>query len=131
MIGDAVNLAARLESLNKTLGTDILVSDEVRLRIGDEFLTRLVGRLKVKGRREVTLVHELLGPVPPDGEPEWIAIYHSALAALVGNEPEKARELFLATEARKGGRDGPCRFFLKRLDAGELIRDGVVEMTEK
>ena len=87
MIGDAVNLAARLESLNKTLGTDILVSDEVRLRIGDEFLTRLVGRLKVKGRREVTLVHELLGPLQPGGEPQWIAIYHSALAALVENEP--------------------------------------------
>lgn len=131
MIGDAVNLSARLEGLNKTLGTDILVSDEVRQRIGDEFLTRLVGRLKVKGRREVTLVHELLGPLPPGGEPEWIAIYHSALAALVDNDPAKARDLFLATEACKGGRDGPCRFFLKRLDAGEPIRDGVVEMTEK
>lgn len=131
MIGDAVNLSARLEGLNKTLGTDILVSDEVRQRIGEEFLTRLVGRLKVKGRREVTLVHELLGPLPPGGEPEWIAIYHSALAALVDNEPAKARDLFLATEASKGGRDGPCRFFLKRLDAGEAIRDGVVEMTEK
>lgn len=131
MIGDAVNLSARLEGLNKTLGTDILVSDEVRQRIGDEFLTRLVGRLKVKGRREVTLVHELLGPLPPGGEPEWIAIYHSALAALVDNDPAKARDLFLATESSKGGRDGPCRFFLKRLDAGEAIRDGVVEMTEK
>jgi adenylate cyclase len=131
MIGDAVNLSARLEGLNKTLGTDILVSDEVRQRIGEEFLTRLVGRLKVKGRREVTLVHELLGPLPPGEEPEWIGIYHSALAALVDNDPAKARDLFLATEASKGGRDGPCRFFLKRLDAGELIRDGVVEMTEK
>ena len=67
----------------------------------------------------------------PGGEPEWIAIYHSALAALVENDPAKARELFLATEASKGGRDGPCLFFLKRLDAGEPIRDGVVEMTEK
>lgn len=131
MIGDAVNLAARLESLNKTLGTDILVSDEVSQRIGEEFRTRLVGRLKVKGRREVTLVHELLGPLLPGGEPEWIALYHSALAALVENDPAKARDLFLATEVSKGGRDGPSRFFLKRLDAGELIRDGIVEMTEK
>lgn len=131
MIGDAVNLAARLESLNKTLGTGILVSDEVRLRIGDEFLTRMVGRLKVKGRREVTVVHELLGPLPPDGEPEWVVRYHSAQAALAGNDPARARELFNAAEEAKGERDGPSRFFLKRLDAGESIRDGIVEMTEK
>lgn len=131
MIGDAVNLAARLEGLNKTLGTGILVSDEVRLRIGDEFLTRMVGRLKVKGRREVTTVHELLGPLPAGGEPEWIVLYHSAQAALVGNDPATARELFHATEKAKGETDGPSRFFLKRLDAGETILDGIVEMTEK
>ena len=131
MIGDAVNLAARLESLNKTLGTDILVSDQVRQRIGDEFRTRLVGRLKVKGRREVTLVHELLGPLLPGSEPEWISLYHSALDALVANEPDQARALLLAVEVSKGERDGPTRFFLARLDARDVIRDGVVEMTEK
>ena len=81
LIGDAVNLSARLESLNKTLGTNILISDEVQQRLGGEFRTRLVGRFKVKGRREVTVIHELLGPVVRPGEPEWISFYHQALEA--------------------------------------------------
>jgi adenylate cyclase len=130
MIGDAVNLAARLESLNKTLGTSILMSDEVRRRIGDEFLTRKVGRFRVKGRREVTTIHELLGPAV-NGTPEWIGIYHEALAALAADQPKQACELFMRTSASRGGTDGPSAFFMRRLDAGDLISGGVVEMTEK
>jgi adenylate cyclase len=130
MIGDAVNLAARLESLNKTLGTSILMSDEVRRRIGDEFLTRKVGRFRVKGRREVTTIHELLGPAV-NGTPEWIGIYHEALAALAADQPKQACELFMRTSASRGGIDGPSAFFMRRLDAGDLISGGVVEMTEK
>ncbi len=131
MIGDAVNLAARLESLNKMLGTDILISNEVSERISSEFRTRLVGRFKVKGRREVTLIHELLGPVLQDGEPEWITIYHEALAALQANDPEQARGRFKAAEASRGQRDGPSNFFLHRIDTGDRVKDGIIEMTEK
>lgn len=131
LIGDAVNLAARLESLNKTLGTNILISDEVRQRTGDEFRTRLVGRFKVKGRREITVIHELLGPAVQREEPEWISLYHQALEALVANDHGKASGLFRAAETSRGQPDGPSRFFLSRLDAGEGGRDGVVEMTEK
>jgi adenylate cyclase len=131
LIGDAVNLAARLESLNKTLGTNILISDEVRQKIGDEFRTRLVGRFKVKGRREVTVIHELLGPALQRDEPEWISLYHQALEAYSANDPKKARALFDATETIRGQPDGPSRFFLQRLNIGEPARNGVVEMTEK
>ena len=76
-------------------------------------------------------MHELLGPLLPGSEPEWISLYHSALDALVANEPDQARALLLAVEVSKGERDGPTRFFLARLDARDVIRDGVVEMTEK
>lgn len=130
MIGDAVNLAARLESLNKTLGTSILMSDEVQRRLGDAFVTRKVGHFRVKGRREITIIHELLGPAV-NGTPEWIGIYHAALAALAANQPQLACELFIKTSASKGEKDGPSAFFMKRLDAGELISGEVVEMTEK
>lgn len=130
MIGDAVNLAARLESLNKTLGTSILMSDEVQRRLGDEFVTRKVGHFRVKGRREVTIIHELLGPVV-NGTPEWIGIYHEALAALAADNSQQACELFMKTSAAKGEKDGPSAFFMKRLDAGEHISGGIIEMTEK
>jgi adenylate cyclase len=130
MIGDAVNLAARLESLNKTLGTSILMSDDLRRRIGDEFITRKVGHFRVKGRREITIIHELLGPAV-NGTPEWIIIYHQALAALAADQREQACELFMKTSASKGETDGPSAFFMKRLDAGDPISGGVIEMTEK
>jgi adenylate cyclase len=48
LIGDAVNLSARLESLNKTLGTNILISEEVQQKLGNEFHTRLVGRFVIR-----------------------------------------------------------------------------------
>jgi len=131
LIGDAVNLAARLESLNKTLGTNILISDEVRQRIGNEFHTRLVGRFKVKGRREVTVIHELLCPAGQCEEPEWVSFYHQALEAYAGKDSNEARRLFLAVEESRDQPDGPSRFFINRLNLGEWGRDGVVEMTEK
>ena len=130
MIGDAVNLAARLESLNKTLGTSILMSDEVHRRLGDGFVTRKVGHFRVKGRREITIIHELLGPAV-NGTPEWIGIYHEALVALVANQPGQACELFMQTSAAKGETDGPSAFYMKKLDAGDPIPGGVIEMTEK
>ena len=43
MIGDAVNFASRLESLNKYLQTQVLISDAVRQQLGDGFVTRLLG----------------------------------------------------------------------------------------
>jgi adenylate cyclase len=131
LIGDAVNLSARLESLNKTLGTSILISEEVQQRLGGEFHTRLVGRFKVKGRKEVTVIHELLGPVASPEEPEWIPLYHQALEAYAMKDATESRKLFLAVEKSRGEPDGPSAYFINRLNLGEWGHDGVVEMTEK
>jgi adenylate cyclase len=132
MIGDAVNLSSRLESLNKTWGTNILISEEVREQVTGEFRTRLVGKLKVKGRKEITVVHELRGPLAEGGgDEDWLALYHQALDALQANQPEQAKEFFLAAQAAKGAPDGPSTFYLKRLEEGDPIADGVVQMTEK
>ena len=131
LIGDAVNLAARLESLNKTLGTHILISEELQQRLGGEFHTRLVGRFMVKGRREVTVIHELLGPVVESGEPEWISLYGQALDAYAMKDAKEARRLFLAVGESRGEEDGPSLYFINRLNLGEWSRDGAIEMTEK
>jgi class 3 adenylate cyclase/CHASE2 domain-containing sensor protein len=131
LIGDAVNLAARLESLNKTLGTHILISDEVNQRLGGEYRTRMVGRFRVKGRRELTVIHELLGPTDRTPEPEWINHYRQAQAALAAGDLKLARQWFNATEESLGRQDGPSQFFLFRLNTGEPMPNGIVEMTEK
>ncbi len=66
VIGDAVNLGARLESLNKEHGTRILISEETRARLTTPVATRRVGEVTVKGRARPVEVHEVLsGNAPP------------------------------------------------------------------
>lgn len=56
--GDDVNLAARLEQLNKDYGTNIIVSDSTRRLAGPEhFPFRRIGSVKVRGRRSETTVY--------------------------------------------------------------------------
>jgi adenylate cyclase len=64
-IGDSVNLASRLEGLNKVYGTTIIVSETTRAAAGSAAATRLLDRVAVKGRRGGLQIYELLDP---DGE---------------------------------------------------------------
>ena len=60
IIGDAVNLASRLEGLNKAYGTSNLISESTRAFAGFEFLTRPVDIVAVKGKNTSVQVHELM-----------------------------------------------------------------------
>ncbi|OAM89371.1 adenylate/guanylate cyclase domain-containing protein [Termitidicoccus mucosus] len=61
VLGDAVNLAARLESANKQFGTGILIGPLTAARVAGLLATRPVGLLRVKGKAEAVAVHELVG----------------------------------------------------------------------
>lgn len=132
LIGDAVNLASRLEGLNKMFDTHILISEAIYLRLDGEFRTRRVGKFCVKGRKEFTVVHELLGPDSGTPDPAWIAEYHRALAALDDHDTHQAREIFAAVNAMRGPLgDGPSRFYIERINSGEPILNGIIELKEK
>jgi len=60
VLGSSVNLAARLEGLNKDYGTSILVSDAVRERAQGRFRFRPVASVTAKGMTTETRVYELL-----------------------------------------------------------------------
>jgi len=60
-IGNRVNLAARLESLNKTYGATILISDATHKEVKDFFVTRPIDRILIKGKTEAVQVFEVLG----------------------------------------------------------------------
>jgi adenylate cyclase len=60
VIGDAVNLGSRLESLNKQYGTHILISEETRARLTMAVETRPIGEVVVKGRARPVQVHEVV-----------------------------------------------------------------------
>jgi len=61
VIGDAVNLGSRLESLNKTYGTHIIISDATRKAIGPGFELRPLGDVVVKGKTLPVAIFEVVG----------------------------------------------------------------------
>lgn len=92
-LGDGVNLASRIEGLNKVYGTAILASEQVREAVGDLFSFRLVDKVAVKGRRGGVRVFELLGTGDAGPSPA-AAAYERAFEAYLGRRFEDAlREL--------------------------------------
>ncbi len=61
MMGDTVNLAARLEAAGKDYGVSILVSDMTKKLIEDEMFLRKLDAVRVKGKSEPVLIYELIG----------------------------------------------------------------------
>jgi adenylate cyclase len=58
-IGDAVNLGARLESLNKDFGTRVIISDATRLALRGRYDIRPLGEVTVKGKSQPVAIHEV------------------------------------------------------------------------
>ncbi len=65
VIGDTVNVASRLQSLNKELGTRVLVTEATRKAAGDGFAYRLLEQVKVRGRDERLTIVEISAPLEP------------------------------------------------------------------
>jgi adenylate cyclase len=61
VIGDNVNLASRLEGLNKVYNTTIMISDVTLKACGSRLITRPIDLVGVKGKDKKIIVHELLG----------------------------------------------------------------------
>lgn len=61
VIGDAVNLASRIESLNKPFGTDILISHDLYEAVKDIFKVEKMKAIKVKGKEEPQIIYAVLG----------------------------------------------------------------------
>lgn len=59
-IGDTVNIASRLEGINKNYKTKIIVSDAVYDQIKDHFILRMIDCVVVKGRTQSSYLYELL-----------------------------------------------------------------------
>jgi adenylate cyclase len=110
-IGDGVNLASRLEGLNKYFGTRIIVSDAIERRARHAFAFRRLDKVAVKGKSQAVEVFELLGPrdAPALARTTWER-YEAAFAAYAARDFAKACEL-LSEQERS---DPPSRVLRER-----------------
>ncbi len=130
MLGDAVNLAARLEGINKQFGTYTLISEAVLRATSGIFAARELGRVAVLGRREPVTVFEPMWQNERGGED--LGRFAAALkhfysgeldAALSGFEELAGHDPAAAAYARQ------CRSFLKNHPGPDWT--GVWVMTSK
>jgi adenylate cyclase len=96
VMGDAVNLASRLEGANKAFGTGILIGHETAIRVQGAIITRPLARLRVKGKLQAIEVHTLMGL--PEAlsatERDYLAAYRAGYDAyVVGRFAEAAAAL--------------------------------------
>jgi adenylate cyclase len=137
MVGDAVNFASRLESLNKYLSTQVLISDAVRQQLGDGFITRQLGEFRVAGKTNSVIIHELLCRCDAEsGEKSWIEIFEKGLTVFRAGEFKVARDYMNRTREARGGADGPSEFYLRKIAALQANGHqgdwtGIVELSEK
>jgi adenylate cyclase len=109
-LGDAVNLASRLESLCKLYDVAVLVSESVERRARDAFVFRLIDFVAVKGRTKAVGVYELLGAADENIPNLEIArTYERAYQAYARREFEVARTLLRSCDG-----DGPAAVLAER-----------------
>ena len=122
--GDAVNIAARLERANKTIGTRICIGEDVVALI-PEFSGRPVGALLLKGISRALRCYE--PQTSAQSAAPATAGYNEAFALLEAGDP-KARQAFAALVGQYD-EDPLMMFHLGRLLSGETGTE--IELTEK
>ena len=136
-IGDAVNLASRLEGLNKEYGTHILISESTQTELHtDKLMLREIDLIRVKGKLKPLTVYEILAPdIAANNGRELVELFGTAREAYKRHDWLAAISAFEMVLSRWPD-DGPSRIFLARCveymsEAPASDWDGVYVMKHK
>ncbi|WP_026012024.1 adenylate/guanylate cyclase domain-containing protein [Singulisphaera acidiphila] len=117
ILGDAVNLAARLEPASGQCGTKNLFCENTQRLCAEQpdLVWRRWGRIRVAGKAAPVNVYEAFDP---DEEPEmsFITTFHRALDAFEHNDFDLARDLFLQADSQRLDGDEPSRLYVPRCE---------------
>lgn len=137
VMGHAVNLAARLEGVNKQYGTWILTSELTYASTNDAFVARRLDRVRVVGVNEPVRLFEIVDEADgvTDEVTQRIDEFHRGLQLFEGQEWGEARGIFSRIN-KAFPDDGPSKLFLNRCTRFQKESppdgwDGVVNLTRK
>ena len=122
MMGDTVNLAARLEASAKQYGIYIQVAEETYNACKDKFIWRDLDYVIVMGKTEPAKVYELIAEVEnmPPGYDELLPAYNEAIKLYRNQEWDKAIEAFTASDKLEdmfpGRKTNPSRVYIPRCE---------------
>jgi len=118
ILGDGVNLAARLEPASAQCRTQNLFDEATyRLCEGDTGIEwRRWGQIRVEGKTGPVLVYEAFDPERL-GDPTFLTTFHRGLLAFEENEFEDARDLFLQASSQRPGGDEPSLAYAHRCES--------------
>lgn len=124
IIGDPVNLASRLEGLNKFYRTRIIISEDTYSRAKQDFVARKLDRVAVKGRTRGVMIYELVaarGELAAEQE-SFLHSYDQAVELYLSRSWAEAKEAFAATrKLSPQGDDYPSELLAGRCE--ELLRN--------
>jgi adenylate cyclase len=135
VLGDGVNLAARLESATKQFHTDILIGEEVEKLTRENFVYRTVDLLAFKGKTKPVETFALLSD-RNTSPPAWLETYERAVKLYRQRDFKAASERFKFVQEQISGGDFLCEMYLARCAAFELSPppvdwDGSFVLSEK
>jgi adenylate cyclase len=138
MLGDHVNLASRLEGLNKMYGTEILIGENTAAMVEGEFVLREVDQVRVKGKLIPVRVFELVagyGEPLPEQKQSVLTLYAEGLKAYRKQDWLVAENTFKHC-LELDPDDGPSRVMIQRCrifmqDPPPADWDGVFEHKTK
>lgn len=115
VMGDSVNLASRLEGINKEYGTRIVISEFTYNDIQGKFTAREIDRVRVKGKLEPVRIFELICEGSSSGkEAEMLTLFQQGYETYHARKFAEAQSLFKKGLDLYEGQEPVCELYIER-----------------
>ena len=118
VIGDAVNIASRLEGMNKVYGTSIIIGSQTYAAVKDRMICRHLDRVVLAGKQRPEEIYELVaarsGRDSGFQRYQWVEHFENGLKEYRARRWAQAEDLFKAAGEKHPTSDNPSTVFIKR-----------------